>query len=414
MQSRTNLLSSLYDALHPGLRDALEGCIRLCEAREAPLFLVGGAVRDLMLGRTHIDLDLMTETDTAAIAEELARLVGGKAVTHERFGTATVKGPRFQLDLARARAETYSRPGALPDVRPARLTDDLRRRDFTINAMALRLTEPAGELIDPFGGSRDLKSRLVRVLHDTSFQDDATRMLRAVRYAARLEFKLERHTEQLVMRDLSYVDSISSARLRRELRLMFEERAASRSTQLASDRGLLRAVHPALGLSPAVAARWHEALEGRYYAPLDELGFCLVLQEQDESNVASVSKRLDLAGRWEASLRAFVRLQDLSDKLASVLERPADAVEFLESYQPAAVWAMSIADEGPAGASCASYLQEWRSIRPELTGADVLELGVPPGEAVGRVLRQLRRARLEGEARSREDEVRLVRERQTG
>jgi tRNA nucleotidyltransferase (CCA-adding enzyme) len=167
-------------------REALTLVERLCVERGAAVYLVGGAVRDLLLGREQVDLDLAMEADVAPVARALAEATGGKATLHERFGTAHVVGPGYALDLAQTRRETYARPGALPAVEPvASILDDLARRDFTINSISLRLTEPQ-ELIDPFGGTADLGAGLVRVLQDRSFQDDATRMLRAVRYAARL------------------------------------------------------------------------------------------------------------------------------------------------------------------------------------------------------------------------------------
>src|SRR3982750_2045550 len=148
---------------------------RLLPALEGlpPAFLVGGAVRDLLLGRSTVDLDVAIEGDARAVARELARRLGGEAVEHERFGTATVRAEDLVVDLATTRRETYSEPGALPDVEPAGLAEDLGRRDFTINAMSLGLSgADVGVLHDPHRGQSDLDAGIIRVLHGRSFIDD--------------------------------------------------------------------------------------------------------------------------------------------------------------------------------------------------------------------------------------------------
>ncbi len=405
-------LETLREGLDGPAREALEACIDICADAGVSLFIVGGAVRDLLLERGAIDLDLAMEADTAPIARELAARTGGKVTLHERFGTATVKGEGFEIDLARTRSESYEKPGALPDVAPARLIDDLRRRDFTINAMALRLTEPAGELVDPYSGAKDLKSRLLRVLHDASFQDDATRILRAMRYIARLNFKIDRRTENLLTHGLRYVDTISAARLRRELVLMFEEPTAARAALLADQNGVLRAVSRALSIDEDLAVGWADAMLGTHHGPLDELGFCLITRPEHGGVVDTVSERLHLAGRFEKALRDFVRLRGLFDKLSSVRNRPADAVELLDGVEASAIWAMSIADTRSGGQACEMYLREWRKVRPRLSGHDLQELGVAQGAGIGDMLRMLRRARLEGRADTRDEEIQLVRTQQ--
>ena len=159
------------------------------------VYLVGGAVRDLLRGGRPLDLDLVVDGDPVALTGQL----GGDARIHDRFGTSTVKLDGFTFDIARARAETYARPGALPEVAPAGLEQDLRRRDFTVNAIAIALGQPKpGELHAPPGALDDLEGRLLRVLHDRSFEDDPTRMLRLARYASRLGFSAESHTRDLL------------------------------------------------------------------------------------------------------------------------------------------------------------------------------------------------------------------------
>jgi tRNA nucleotidyltransferase (CCA-adding enzyme) len=294
-------------------------------------------------------------------------------------------------------------------VAPATLTEDLARRDFTVNAVALRLEPSPVEVVDPFRGIADARSSLVRVLHDRSFQDDATRMLRGVRYAARLDFKVASLTAALIRRDLRYLGTISGARLRRDLALLFEEPAAVTGTRMARELGILEAIHPAMGLADDVASRWQTALEGTRQAPLDELGFCVVAAPKDDGTAASVSKWLHLTGRVEHALSDLVRLRSQSPKLAEMYNTPSQATELLDRVAPAAVWAQAVLEGGETATVCLDYLAAWRHVRPLLTGDDLVAMGVPQGAGLGETLRRLRAARLDGRIRTRDEEVELVR-----
>jgi tRNA nucleotidyltransferase (CCA-adding enzyme) len=187
---------------------------------EPGVHVVGGAVRDALLGRRPRELDLVVEGDAIAVARRAAERVGGTLTVHERFGTATIHADRFAFDLATARRERYARPGALPEVElGATLREDLARRDFTVNAMAVRLDD--GALTTWAGARADLDAGILRVLHEASFIDDPTRMLRLVRYAARLDFRPDPHTDALI--DPSRFETVSGDRLGNELRLLVRE-----------------------------------------------------------------------------------------------------------------------------------------------------------------------------------------------
>src|SRR3954451_22837564 len=182
------------DELAQALREAHPELGTVRAAARQPIYLVGGAVRDLLLGRERADVDLMVEGDATALAAEL----GGANSEHDRFGTVKVDVEGHEVDIAGARTETYEKPGALPTVTPAASVEEhLARRDFTVNAMAIPLQgEP--RLLDPHGGKSDLEQGLLRVLHDRSFVDDPTRAIRAARYASRFGFRLEPRTERLL------------------------------------------------------------------------------------------------------------------------------------------------------------------------------------------------------------------------
>lgn len=200
---------------------------KIATAKGLRVYLVGGTVRDLFLGRPEVDLDLAVEGDGLSFAGELARQLGGRVVFHERFLTATVYWSGERVDVATTRREFYPHPGSLPEVEPADLEADLARRDFTVNAMALPLN--AGDLnaiVDPFGGRLDLDKRILRVLHEDSFSDDPTRLLRGIRFASRLKFALEGKTYHLARQALvdGYLEGIEAERYWQEFYLLLKER----------------------------------------------------------------------------------------------------------------------------------------------------------------------------------------------
>lgn len=408
--ARARLVKQLRRCLPEATREALQRTVLLAEQCGVSLYLVGGGVRDLLLEAPHLDIDLVVEGDALALASAVGPALNARVVAHPRFGTAVVQGKGFRLDLAQARTEEYERPGALPRVRPARLDEDLARRDLTINAMALRLNGPyAGELIDHHGGRDDLVQRCVRVLRDDSFRDDATRIVRALRYAARLEFHLESGTESLLRRDLPYLGTISGARLRHEFERVAQEERVEDTVRLASRLGVLAAVHPALRVDERVLRalrRLPEVTPSHRTAVL----FALLLARAAPGEAEGGIARLVLTGGQAEAVRGALVLRRQEAKLARASLRPSKAVQLLAPQPVAAIEAFALIAERPRAAECARrYLWEWRFVRSHLNGRDVEELGVPHGPQVGVALAALREARLDGRTSTREDEVALVR-----
>jgi len=403
-------LDAIKERLPVPARNALGRLLNLARKRSLSVYLVGGSVRDLLLGRPHLDLDLALEGDAIGLARELAAATGGRLTSHRRFGTATVRGEGFALDLAMTRTETYARPGALPSVRPADLRQDLARRDFTVNAMALGLSGPdEGSVVDPCGGQSDLERGLIRVLHQASFQDDATRILRALRYAGRLRFRLEPRTRDLLRRDLSFLDTISGARLRRELILILREEKGPEIFSACEAAGVLGAVHPSLGLDRRASAALRSLAEGPALAPREEAVFCLLASGADEDGLRDLSGHLGLEGKVKAALFDSLRLRAQAPALDEADLPPSQVTALLECYRPSAVWALALTTEGQVRERALHFLRQWRSLRPRLDGRALQALGVPEGPAIGAILARLREARLDGRAATRDDEVALAR-----
>jgi tRNA nucleotidyltransferase (CCA-adding enzyme) len=330
--------------------------------------LVGGAVRDTLLGRSTANLDLVVLGDPGPLVEELGR----DARVHDRFGTATVATAAGPIDVARARAESYERPGALPTVTPAGLEEDLARRDFTVNAIAVALADP-GEPIDPHHGLEDLAAGLLRVLHERSFVDDPTRALRAARYAARLGLKLEETTAQLIRE--TDLGTVSEDRVEAELRRLADERSPRLGFELLDGWGLFELADGAADLIDAVAA--------------------LVSEPRWRITV----------GRADAILAAVHGPPPAAVALSQLEPRsPSAAVEAARGRSP-----VELALGRALGAEWLDdYLESWRGVRLEISGADLLEAGVPEGPAIGRGLTEALRAKLDGEVDGYDDELRLA------
>jgi tRNA nucleotidyltransferase (CCA-adding enzyme) len=349
---------------------ALPGIDRVREAaRGIRAYLVGGAVRDLLLGRPRTDIDIAVEDGVGELAERL----GGEVRAHERFGTAIVRVDGLEVDLATTRTEEYAHPGALPEVRASSLAEDLSRRDFTLNAMATPLAgEP--ELIDFHGGLEDLRLGRLRVLHPRSFEDDPTRALRAARYAARYGFALEPATAELLRQ--AELSTVSRDRAEAELRKLAAEPEARRGFELLGEWGLLELPPGALELAGAVG----ELTAGEPWAG--------IAPRADAVLAAALGRGLSEAGRLASG-------------------EPASASEAVDRARGRCGVELALARA--LGAKWLDrYVAEWRNVRLEIGGSDLIAKGIAEGPAVGRGLREALRAKLDGETHGREEELRAA------
>jgi len=365
---------------------------------ETDVSLVGGAVRDLILGSEPLDVDLAVEGDAIAAAHRLAGRLGGEVRAHDRFGTATVTTPEGSFDLAATRREHYPQPGALPEVQAAPLEEDLRRRDFTVNALA---ASPDGEITAPQGALDDLENRTLRVFHDASLRDDPTRLLRLARYSARLGFDIEPHTSQLAQEAVAAgaPRTVSAPRNGAELRLMAREHDAPDAFARAWGLGVLESIDDRLDVDPGVV---RDALD--------------LVGEQDRAVAAMAACCLrfdgDGLGAWldwlefpaperEAIVEAAVMGPSLSDALLAARTNSEIA---------AAVGKKGLATVALAGAlgdpdTARRWLDELRHVKLEITGDDLVAAGIEPGPPIGRGLKAALAAKLDGKVSTRDDEL---------
>ena len=363
---------------------------------EPRVWVVGGAVRDLLLGDLPSDLDLVVEGDAVAVAQRAAERLGGDALVHERFGTATVRAADAGFDLAGARRERYPQPGALPVVElGAALEEDLARRDFTVNAIALRLAD--GELRAVPGARADLEARTLRVLHDASFSDDPTRLLRLARYAARLRFGVEPHTAALAQAAVSagVLWTVSGERLGAELRLLAREPQPAAIAAL-ERYGLGAALLPGFALDPGVAER---ALK---LCPIDArpglVALAATVRAAPPAELAARLRDLAFPAAEAEAIAAGAQLDGLLAALDGA--RPSDA-EALLCHRPLEAAVLAAA----AGAEPArDWLVRARHVRTAIGGHDLLAAGLA-GPAVGRGLRAARAALVDGDAPDRDAQL---------
>ncbi len=355
-------LPELLESVH-----GIEPLRRLAE--KVPAYLVGGAVRDLLLGGSRLDIDVVIEGDVAALADAPGFVLesGGRFLT----GKLSLDGS--EIDIAQARAETYPQPGALPDVTPAGIDQDLARRDFTINAMAIPLAgEP--ELIDPHGGAEDLRAGVLRVLHERSFVDDPTRALRAARYVARFDLDLDPDTEKLLRAaDLS---TVSDDRVQAELRRIAGEEDPAKAIALLVGWGVAPSV------DPAAPERIAEVTE-----------------------LVSRPPWSGWADRELSVMLAIVRpLPQVRELAAATPERPSEVVGLAKPWDPAQL----LVARALGAEWLDRYADELRLVELEITGNDLLSEGIPEGPAIGRGLGAALSGKLDGELSGRDEELRVA------
>lgn len=374
---------------------ALEAAAPLLEQLAAApgVYLVGGAVRDLLLGDAPVDLDIVVERDPA----EVVALLDGEVQTYDRFGTATVRVGGHTYDIARARRERYPAPGALPDVEPASLDEDLRRRDFTVNAAAIEFA--SGELRAVPESLEDLEARVLRVLHDRSFIDDPTRLLRLARYSARLGFGVEQRTRELVANAAAglALGTVSGPRIGAELRLAAREpdpvAVFDRLTELDVDTGF-GAIEPALG---------HRAFD--LLPPDGDRAATALALAARTTEPGELAELLDTLA-FEAPERIrIVAAATRASALAAELELATSPAQIATAVAGAGPEVVAVAGAlGPARAA-RDWLQTLRHVRLEIDGSDLLAAGVPEGPAVGRGLRAALAAKLDGRVAGHDAEL---------
>jgi tRNA nucleotidyltransferase (CCA-adding enzyme) len=416
-----NVKGLIEERVRPEVREALKSVGEVADEAGFPVYLVGGIVRDLILRVTNLDIDIVVEGDGVTFAGMLVKKLGGRMKTHQKFGTAVIVLPNgLKLDIATARLEYYESPAALPTVELSSIKKDLYRRDFTINTLAVRLNRKRyGELIDFFGGLRDVKEKTIRVLHSLSFVEDPTRVLRAIRFEQRFAFRLSKHTQNLIKTavNMKLFHKLTGERIYTELVLMFSEAEPFKVLKRMKDFDLLKFLHPDLKSTPeterlfdsiAETLTWFRLL---YLDIRIEKWFVYFLGLLDRLKDTAVEEALE---RLSVPARVRERVQHARERYRGVLyvfnkenELPPSRVyDLLAPLDIEAILVvMAKARLDVAKKYISLYLTHLRNVKVMLTGDDLKALGIPPGPLYRKLLAELLDAKLDGLVRNREEEI---------
>ena len=428
-----NMGRTMRDRLPKDVLDILEKAGALGRSRQTPVYVVGGFVRDLLLKTPNHDIDLVVEGDGIGFARAFAGVLGGRVRVHKKFLTSVVifpgaGGKEERVDVATARLEYYESPAALPTVEHSSIKMDLYRRDFTINALAIRLDcEPMGEIVDFFGGQKDIRDRVIRVLHTLSFVEDPTRCLRAVRFEQRYHFRIGPATEKLIKNDVSLklLDKLSPSRLFNEFEHICAEETAILCIRRLHELGILQAIHPQLSINPdrkemlirtAKVMAWYRLLyideEMRpwlvYFLVLcSSLTYAVTLEVFRRLGIPPALKNEVLGCREKArslrsSLKRLTATPGFRVSALCAMLRPLP-VEFV-------LYLMADMEVPETRRALSRYITVWRTEKPGVDGSDLKKLGLAPGPAYGVILQRLLEAKLDGTAASPEEQLALARE----
>ncbi|HUJ19803.1 MAG TPA: CBS domain-containing protein [Nitrospirota bacterium] len=431
IRSVRNVKHLIEERLPAGVGRVLRAVGEVADASGFPVYLVGGIVRDLFLHVANLDIDIVVEGDGITFAGMLVAKMGGRMKTHLKFGTAVVVLPDgVKIDIATARLEYYASPAALPTVELSSIKKDLYRRDFTINTLAVRLNRKRfGELIDFFSGLRDIKDKTIRVLHSLSFVEDPTRVLRAIRFEQRFDFRLSKHTQNLIKSavNLKLFHRLSGDRITSELQLLFSETDPARVLKRMSDFDLLKFIHPGLKASAETERLFGQIGEAFTWFRMLYLDgvradkwfvyFLGLLDRLKDATADEILDRLSIPARTRERVRqarekyrdvlyVFYKEQDLRPSALYHLLSPLDIEALLLM--------MAKAKQEEARKYISLYLTRLREVKVTLTGDDLKAIGIPPGPRYRRLLAELLDARLDGLVKTRDEEINFIKTRSKG
>ena len=453
-----NLSNKIADFLPPILLKLLLVIAKFATAQNSALYIVGGFVRDLLLETPSLDLDLVVEGDAVELGKSLSKYFGGKLVVHSRFGTAKwiireIKSDKlvemlFQyhtdapqvnlaytkgeiekqvlelpdtLDLISARSEFYTHPTALPIVKEGSIKLDLHRRDFTINTLAVRLDgQHFGNLYDFWGGLDDLKQGIIRVLHSLSFIDDPTRMLRAVRYEQRYNFKIDDRTLLLLREALPLLKRVSGDRIRHEIDAILMESKVLQMLIRLDELGLLKAIHPNLHLPETflnilergdienIPAFWSIENSWKGMQTRIVISYLVWFGQGKLATIKPILKRLRIKRQL---FKAIVDTSATLEKLTSMeIMKPSEFIGLIENLPMVGIYACYLltSPNETIKSYFVSYVKEWRNLKPMVTGDHLKNAGIVPGPIYKKILKTIRNAWIDGEIRNEAEEKNLL------
>jgi tRNA nucleotidyltransferase (CCA-adding enzyme) len=435
----TDIFSRMKVALPKKLMTLIRTIGKEADARDINVFLVGGFVRDVLLGKKNYDLDIVVEGNAIEFGRLLGERIGGSLVIHKKFGTATLvndwpkwlgpslhSGNKFKIDIATARKEVYAKPAALPTVKFSSLREDLYRRDFTINAMAVNINRKNfGLFIDFFGGLRDLEEGLIKILHDRSFIDDPTRIFRAVRFEQRFGFSIDSHTEYLIQHAIKreMFKRTENQRIRDELILILKEEKPDKAVFRMRELHELRFIHPDLVLPRSLEKRFDEARKCIHWYGEDDsirkrkldtwlINFMVLLDSLPAKQAESVLK--DFVFTKSETIRVM-SYKEKGDKALRKLSsgkklKPSSIHQLLEPFShEVTLCVMAKARSKLARSRIKKFFTTYNGTRLKVTGKYIKKEGVKPGPRYKKILDRVLCKKLDGKLLTKQDEIAYMR-----
>lgn len=425
---RREIAKKIEEALPVPLLDLLKQASQSAQEMGYPLYVVGGFVRDLLLGEPTLDMDLVVEGDAIRLARRLGRRVAARTRSHKRFGTAKIilEGREVEfgipaLDFATARLEFYEHSAALPEVESSSIKADLHRRDFTINTLAIRLdSDHYGQLLDFYGGEQDLKDGLIRALHSLSFIEDPTRVMRAARFEQRLDFTIEARTAELIDNALPMLSRVTGERIRHELYNILREREPERALCRLDGLNVLAQIHPRLscleetwglfaGLRETVAHGHWNVSPAENSRPAPGLYLALLSYNLSRSELEALINRLKI---YRDDLALLHQVSDLKQREADLEHKDLSNHEIYallrHSSSPALMILWLCTESVRVRERLWYYETELRHVQTEVHGEYLMGLGLKPSPLFGKLLNAVRDARLDGEIQTMEEEKALI------
>ncbi|KJR40782.1 tRNA nucleotidyltransferase/poly(A) polymerase [Candidatus Magnetoovum chiemensis] len=439
---KRNIASLIKERFPSVIFKILLSAADLADKMQINAYLVGGSIRDLLRGQRNLDIDIVIEGDGINFALELAALIGGKVKTHQRFQTAKIidipilqennnqqnnktLNRSFTIDIATARTEYYEKPAELPKVQISSIKKDLYRRDFTINALAAKINrKDFGMLIDYYGGQKDLKEGVIRVLHNLSFIEDPTRAFRAIRFSERFSFRIGKHTEKLIKSALRFnlFERLSGSRLYDELMLIFKETQPQNALKRLSSYGFLQIIHPELTFTQSLEKllnNLHDAVSWYNLSFLENaldktiLYLMALIDNLDEQGQELALNRLNTPNNIKTSVLKGLKASKLLMRSFDVKD-PVHVYHRLNSLKlEPIVFLMAISPSDDIKKAVSKYLTELINIKPQLRGSDILKLGIKPGPIYSKILNEILDEKLKGIIKTKEQEFSYVKKHYT-
>lgn len=419
-----NMTNRMSRMLSPGTLGLIRRIGRMADIKGCKAYLAGGFVRDLLIGVKNLDLDIAVEGDGPAFAAYASRKMGASLVVHKKFGTASLimrKGPRIKIDIATARRESYNKPGALPSVEFSSIKNDLRRRDFTINAMAVSVNrEDFGRLLDSFGGVKDIAEKRIRALHEKSFIDDPTRVFRAVRFEQRYGFKIDRSTGRLIKNAVKreMFRGVSGERLREEIVLLLKEKEPLKVIKRMKALDELRFINPKIRFGAGEAALCGNISRefisyGKYFAGRRPMDLWLVYF-MAMINALSLGAARGVCERFVMSRndrRRIISAKISANKIARLLSaeekiKPSRIYRALEGLSHETILFITAkCKKRTAKNRIRRFLDRYRGTRTHIDGSDLKRMGIRPGPSFAKILKKTLYARMDGLISTKQDEL---------